>query len=76
MNRLKTRLFDFGIPMAQLAEMLDVSVSEVYRIKQGKRGIHEKVIVGALRAFPGKTFEELFYVTTLISSPTSSIPSS
>ena len=50
MNRLKTRLFDFGIPMAQLAVMLDVSLSQVYRIRQGKRGISEKVIVGALRA--------------------------
>ena len=62
MNRLKTRLFDFGIPMAQLAVMLDVSLCQVYRIKEGKRKIGEKFIVGALRSFPGKTFEELFYI--------------
>lgn len=60
--RLKTRLFDFGYPMAQLAVMLDVSPSQVYRIKQGKRGINEKFIVGALSAFPDKKWEDLFYI--------------
>lgn len=48
--------------MAKLATILGISLSQVYRIRQGKRPIHDRVIANALTAFPECKFEDLFYV--------------
>jgi len=40
---------------------MGISVSQVYRVRQGKRGISKAFIIGALQAFPGYKFEDLFY---------------
>jgi len=63
-SRLRTRLFDLEreYDMAELASALRLSLSEVYRIRQGKRKMGEKFIIGALTAFPEYKFEELFYI--------------
>ena len=61
-RRLKTRLFDLEPDVPKLARLVRMSVSEVYRIKEGKRQIGHQFIVGALTAFPERKFEELFYV--------------
>jgi len=37
-------------------------VSQVYRVREGKRGINQKFIVGAKKAFPGYRLDELFYL--------------
>ena len=66
MKRLKTRLFELEGErhcMAELATLLNLSMSQVWRVKYGKRGIHERVIIGALTAFPKYSFEELFYIS-------------
>ena len=66
--KLKTRVFEIydkrykSIP--ELAQAMRISASEVYRVRDGKRrSIHEKFIVGVLKAFPGYKFDDLFYIT-------------
>lgn len=64
MGRLRTRLFELeeGHDMRKLARLMGLSLSEVYRIRQGERRIGPQFIVGALTAFPGRKFEDLFYI--------------
>ena len=64
MRRLRTRLFELKsfYSMAELAALLGISSSYLYRVREGKRGINEKFIVGALTAFPKRKFEDLFYI--------------
>jgi len=40
---------------------MDISVSQVYRVLEGKRNINRKFIIGAMKAFPGYKFDDLFY---------------
>ena len=64
--KLKTRVFEFcngkyrNLP--ELAQAMGIALSQVYRIRQGKRNINEKFIIGAVKAFPEYTLDELFYV--------------
>jgi transcriptional regulator with XRE-family HTH domain len=63
---VKTRVFElcpgnYG-NMSELARAMGISVSQVYRIRQGKRSINQKFIVGAIKAFPSYKFDELFYL--------------
>jgi len=44
---------------------MELSVSQVYRVWEGKRGINQKFIVGAKKAFPERTLEELFYLDSV-----------
>ena len=61
--RLRTRLFDVkGDSMAELASFVGISLAQLYRIKNGQRGINEKFIVRTLTAFPQYKFEDLFYI--------------
>ena len=62
---LKTRVFDlyprnYG-NLSELAQAMELSVSQVYRVLQGKRNINRKFIIGAVKAFPGYKFDDLFY---------------
>jgi len=63
-GKLKTKIFDLeeGRDMKKLAILTGLSLSEIYRIKEGKRGVHDRFIVGVLTAFPEKKFEDLFYI--------------
>ena len=47
--------------LSDLARAMGLSVSQVYRVREGKRGINEKFIVGAKMAFPDHRLDELFY---------------
>jgi hypothetical protein len=47
--------------LADLAVAMGLSVSQVYRVREGKRGINEKFIIGAKKAFPDYRLDELFY---------------
>jgi transcriptional regulator with XRE-family HTH domain len=62
---LKTRVFDLYSGkyknLSELAEAMDISVSQVYRVLEGKRNINRKFIIGAIKAFPGYGFDDLFY---------------
>ena len=62
---IKTRVFDMARGkydnLSQLAKAMGLSVSQVYRVRDGKRGINEKFIIGAKKAFPDSRLDELFY---------------
>ena len=64
---LRTRVFHLYIGryrnLSSLAEAMELSVSQVYRVLEGKRNINRKFIIGALKAFPGYKFDDLFYFT-------------
>ncbi len=49
--------------LSELAQAMGISVSQVYRVREGKRGINQKFIVGAIRAFPNYNLDDLFYLT-------------
>ncbi len=62
---LGTRVFDLCPGryknLSELAKAMEISVSQVYRVQEGKRNINCKFIIGAIKAFPGYTFDDLFY---------------
>jgi hypothetical protein len=62
---LKTRVFDLYIGryrnLSELAKAMEISVSQIYRVLEGKRNINRKFIIGAIKAFPGHKFDDLFY---------------
>lgn len=47
--------------LSALAKAMGLSVSQVYRVREGKRGINEKFIIGAKKAFPDCSLDDLFY---------------
>ena len=63
---LETKVFEL-LPqrygsLSELARAMAISVSEIYRVRQGKRGINKKFIIGAAKAFPGCKLDDLFHV--------------
>lgn len=65
---VKTKVFELSDVtyrnLSELAGAMGISVSQVYRVKEGKRSINQKFIVGAAKAFPGRRLDDLFYLTT------------
>lgn len=62
---IETRVFEMAFDkyrnLSELARAMDISISQVYRVREGKRGINEKFIIGAKKAFPESRLDELFY---------------
>ena len=62
---IKTRVFEMANGkyqnLSDLARAMGLSVSQVYRVREGKRGINQKFIIGAKKAFPNSRLDELFY---------------
>ncbi|MFC1870056.1 helix-turn-helix domain-containing protein [Chloroflexota bacterium] len=54
--------------LSELAQAMGISVSQVYRVRAGKRNINQKFITGAKRAFPEYRLDDLFYLA-IDSSP-------
>ncbi len=69
---VKTRVFEFGNggykSLSELAQAMEISVSQIYRVREGKRHINQKFIVGAIKAFPNHNLNDLFYLVS--ESPT------
>jgi len=42
---------------------MGVSQDMIYRVRKGERGIHERFILGAIKAFPGYKLDDLFYIS-------------
>ncbi|MFC2071993.1 helix-turn-helix domain-containing protein, partial [Chloroflexota bacterium] len=65
---IKTRIFDFGNNgcrnLAELAQAMGISVSQIYRVREGKRHINQKFIIGAIKAFPNYKLDDLFYLVS------------
>ena len=62
---LKTRVFELSNGryknLSELAQAIGISASQLYRVREGKRGINQRFIIGAMRAFPGYKLADLFY---------------
>ena len=64
--KLKTRVFELykrkyrSLP--ELAQVMGISAGHIYKVRQGKRGINQKFIIGAIKAFPEYKFDDLFYI--------------
>ena len=65
---IKTRIFDLCDGkyknLSELAEVMGISVSQIYRVREGKRNINQKFLIGAINAFPEHKLDDLFYLTT------------
>ncbi len=63
---LRTRVFELCDGkyrnLIELAHVMGISVSQIYRVREGKRNINQKFIIGAIRAFPECRFGDLFYI--------------
>ncbi len=64
---VQTRIFEFSNGyyknLTELALAMGISVSQIYRVREGKRRINQKFIVGAMKAFPNHKLDDLFYLT-------------
>ena len=65
--KLNTRVFELCNGkyrnLVELAQTMRISRDLIYRVRKGERGIHEKFIIGATKAFPGYKLDDLFYVS-------------
>ena len=63
---VKTRIFDLRSNgyrnLSELAHVMEISVSQIYRVREGKRSINQKFIAGAIKAFPDYKLDDLFYL--------------
>jgi len=64
--KLYTRVFELYKgkyrTLVELAQAMGISNDLIYRVRKGERGIHQKFILGAIKAFPGYKLDDLFYV--------------
>ena len=64
---IKTRVFELTDGkyqnLSELAHAMGISVSQIYRVREGKRNINQKFIIGAMKAFPDYNLDDLFYLT-------------
>ncbi len=62
---IRTRVFELSNRkyrnLSELARAMGLSLSQVYRVREGKRSINQKFIIGAKKAFPSHNLEDLFY---------------
>jgi len=65
---VKTRVFDLRYRnyrnLSEMAQAMGISVSQVYRVRGGKRCINQRFIVGAIKAFPERRLDDLFYLAS------------
>ena len=63
---VKTRVFELSNSnyrnLAELAQAMGISTSQIYRVQSGKRKINHKFIAGAIQAFPQHRLDDLFYL--------------
>jgi len=62
--KIKTKVFKLCDEkyknLSELAGVMELSISQIYRVRQGKCPINEQFIVGAMKAFPDFRLDELF----------------
>ena len=65
--KLKTRVYELYngkyMNLSELAHAMGINPAQIYRVRQGKRTINHKFILGAIKAFPGYKLDDLFYVS-------------
>ncbi len=71
---IKTRVFELCDGryrnLSELAQAMGISVSQVYRVREGKRHINQKFIIGTMKAFPQYKLDDLFYFTDELTTGT------
>jgi hypothetical protein len=64
--KLNTRVFELSKGkyrnLVELARAMGISQDLIYRVRKGERGVNQKFILGATKAFPGYKLDDLFYV--------------
>jgi len=64
--KLKTRAFNLCnskyTNLTGLARAMGLSTSQVYRVRQDRRPVSVRFIMGVLKAFPEYKFDDLFYI--------------
>ncbi len=64
--KIRTRIFELAEGkyknLSELAQAMGLSVSQVYRVREGQRSITPKFIIGAREAFPRYKLDDLFYI--------------
>ncbi len=62
--KLETKVFELYhgkyTNLSDLAQAMEISANQVYRVRQGKRHVNEKFIIGTMRAFPEYGLSNLF----------------
>ena len=65
--KLNTRVFELSNGryqnLSELAQTMGISQDLIYSVRRGERGIHQRFIIGATKAFPGYKLDDLFYVS-------------
>ena len=63
--QLQTRIFDLCDKnyndLSELAQAMEISESQIDRIKEHRYQINQRFITGAIKAFPTYKIDELFY---------------
>ena len=63
---IRTRVFELCPRkyknLSELAQAMGISVSQIYRVREGRRNINQKFVIGAVKAFPECKLDELFYL--------------
>ncbi len=76
---VRTKVFEFCNNdyknLSDLAQAMGISVSQIYRVRKGKRHINQKFIVGAVKAFPDCKLDDLFYLTSELPAVSNHRPS-
>lgn len=55
-----------GLNDTELAKIMGINRTQIWRVKEGHNEPGKDFIVGALRAFPEASFEELFFIPGLL----------
>ncbi len=67
---VKTRVFDLAEEkyrnLSELAHAMELSTSQIYRVREGSRPVSQKFIIGAVKAFHSRRLDELFYLISKI----------
>ena len=65
---IRTRVFELSDHkyknLCELARVMGISVSQIYRVREGKRHINQKFIIGAIKAYPEYNLDDLFYLAS------------
>ncbi|GAI21777.1 unnamed protein product, partial [marine sediment metagenome] len=48
--------------LVALAQAMGISTGQIYKVREGQRGINQKFIIGATKAFPEYNLNTLFHV--------------
>ena len=64
--KLKTKIFElykgrYG-SLPKLARAMGMTSGQIYKVRDGRRSINQKFIIGATKAFPEYKLDDLFYV--------------